>query len=193
MICFGATPTSDKVFTKGISEITKDDFSWAKRLGKTIKLVAVVDNEGGFNARVTPVLLDIKHPLASIRGALNAVVIEGENVNQLVFSGPGAGAAPTASAIIGDVLSACHQINSELSNWSPLRENHHGEKAFEKFRISQQEQDDFVTSPAEVEEGVLECKCGSKRTISFTLQTRSGDEGTSVWARCVECGNKWQA
>ena len=48
-------------------------------------------------------------------------------------------------------------------------------------------------SPAEVEEGVLECKCGSKRTISFTLQTRSGDEGTSVWARCVECGNKWQA
>ena len=132
MICFGATPTSDKVFTKGISEITKDDFSWAKRLGKTIKLVAVVDNEGGFNARVTPVLLDIKHPLASIRGALNAVVIEGENVNQLVFSGPGAGAAPTASAIIGDVLSACHQINSELSNWSPLRENHHGEKAFEK-------------------------------------------------------------
>ena len=69
----------------------------------------------------------------------------------------------------------------------------YGEKAFEKFRISQQEQDDFVTSPAEVEEGVLECKCGSKRTISFTLQTRSGDEGTSVWARCVECGNKWQA
>ena len=69
----------------------------------------------------------------------------------------------------------------------------YGEKKFEKFRISQQEQDDFVTSPAEVEEGVLECKCGSKRTISFTLQTRSGDEGTSVWARCVECGNKWQA
>ena len=123
MICFGATPTSEEVFTKGISEITKEDFAWAKRLDKTIKLVAVVDNEGGFNARVTPVLLDIKHPLASIRGALNAVVVEGESINQLVFSGPGAGAAPTASAIIGDVLSVCHQINNELSNWYPLREN----------------------------------------------------------------------
>ena len=116
MICFGATPVTDAVFTKGISDITKEDFSWAKRLGKTIKLVAVVDNEEGFNARVTPVLLDTKHPLASIRGALNAVVVEGENINQLVFSGPGAGAEPTASAIIGDVLSACHHINSDKSN-----------------------------------------------------------------------------
>ena len=45
MICFGATPVADAVFTKGISDITKEDFSWAKRLGKTIKLVAVVENE----------------------------------------------------------------------------------------------------------------------------------------------------
>ena len=48
-------------------------------------------------------LIDQKHPLASIRGALNAVVVEGENIDQLVFSGPGAGADPTASAIVGDV------------------------------------------------------------------------------------------
>lgn len=136
LLCFGVSPTSDKVFTKGISEITKDDFSWAKRLGKTIKLVAVIENDGGFNARVTPVLLDMKHPLASIRGALNAVVVEGENINQLVFSGPGAGAASTASAIIGDVLSASHLLNSALTNWYPLRENLHGEKTFEKVLSS---------------------------------------------------------
>lgn len=136
MICFGATPTSDEVFTKGISEITKEDFSWAERLGKTIKLVAVVDNAEGFNARVAPFLLDKKHPLASIRGALNSVVVEGEKIDQLVFSGPGAGAAPTASAIIGDVLSACHQLDSNQSNWYPLRENKHGNKDFDNVHSS---------------------------------------------------------
>ncbi len=69
----------------------------------------------------------------------------------------------------------------------------YGDKVFEEVELLQKEQDEFVTTPAEVEEGVLECKCGSKKTISFTLQTRSGDEATSVWARCVSCGSKWQA
>jgi len=69
----------------------------------------------------------------------------------------------------------------------------YGAPVFDEFELLQKEQDEFVTMPAEVEEGVLECKCGSKKTISFTLQTRSGDEATSVWARCVSCGTKWRA
>ena len=117
LLCFGVSPSSDELFTDGISGITKEDFEWAARLGKTIKLVAQIENKNGFNARVHPVLIDNKHPLAAIRGALNAVVVEGKNINQLVFSGPGAGAEPTASAIIGDVLSACHQLNSDQTNW----------------------------------------------------------------------------
>ena len=179
MICFGATPTSEEVFTKGISEITKEDFAWAKRLDKTIKLVAVVENEGGFNARVTPVLLDIKHPLASIRGALNAIVVEGESINQLVFSGPGAGAAPTASAIIGDVLSVCHQINNELSNWYPLRENQHGEKAFEKVLSSW-----FLRLSVADEPGVLAEIAGTlgenSVSIESVIQEGRGDEAELV-------------
>ena len=130
LLCFGVSPSTDGVYTEGISQITKDDFDWAKRLNKTIKLVAQIDNsEDGFNARVYPVLVDNKHPLAAIRGALNAVLVEGENINQLVFSGPGAGAAPTASAIIGDVLSACHQMASNQTNWYPLRSPKTGDKA----------------------------------------------------------------
>ena len=122
LLCFGVSPSADDVFTEGISNVTKEDFDWAKKLNKTIKLVVQIDNDtNGFNARVYPVLVDIKHPLASIRGALNAVLVEGENINQLVFSGPGAGSAPTASAIIGDVLSACHQMSSGQTNWYPLR------------------------------------------------------------------------
>ena len=117
LLCFGVSPSTDDVYTEGISKITKEDFDWAKRLNKTIKLVAQIDNgREGFNARVYPVLVDSKHPLAAIRGALNAVLVEGDNINQLVFSGPGAGAAPTASAIIGDVLSACHQMASNQTN-----------------------------------------------------------------------------
>ena len=137
LLCFGVSPSTDDVYTEGISKITKEDFDWAKRLNKTIKLVAQIDNgQEGFNARVYPVLVDSKHPLAAIRGALNAVLVEGDNINQLVFSGPGAGAAPTASAIIGDVLSACHQLASKQTNWYPLRTPKTGDKAIKDVNSS---------------------------------------------------------
>ena len=62
---------------------------------------------------------------------------------------------------------------------------------FDEIRKEQKEQDDFVENPFEVSEGVLECKCGSNKTISYPLQTRSGDEKTSVYVCCVKCGKKW--
>lgn len=65
--------------------------------------------------------------------------------------------------------------------------------SFRKQRRSQQEEDEFIANPAEVVEGVLQCECGSKRTVQFTLQTQSGDEGTGVWARCVDCKRTWRA
>ena len=151
LLCFGVSPNDDAVFTEGISNITKEDFDWADRLDKTIKLVAQIDsNENGFNARVHPVLIDKKHPLAAIRGALNAVVAEGENIDQLVFSGPGAGANPTASAVMGDVLSACHQLNSDQSNWYPLREYKGENKNFEDVESSM-----FIRLSVKDEPGVL--------------------------------------
>ena len=63
---------------------------------------------------------------------------------------------------------------------------------FQPFIHSLQEEDSFLTSPLEIEEGVLECQCGSKRTISFQRQTRSADEGCTTFAQCVECGKKWR-
>ena len=151
LLCFGVSPSTDDVYTEGISKITKEDFDWAKRLNKTIKLVAQIDNgQEGFNARVYPVLVDTKHPLAAIRGALNAVLVEGDNINQLVFSGPGAGAAPTASAIIGDVLSACHQMASNQTNWYPLRTPKTGDKAIKDVNSSW-----FIRLSVKDEPGVL--------------------------------------
>ena len=151
LLCFGVSPSTDDVYTEGISKITKEDFDWAKKLNKTIKLVAQIDNgQEGFNARVYPALVDSKHPLASIRGALNAVLVEGDNINQLVFSGPGAGAAPTASAIIGDVLSACHQMASNQTNWYPLRTPKTADKAIKDVNSSW-----FIRLSVKDEPGVL--------------------------------------
>jgi len=150
-LCFGVSPKGEAVFTEGISRISKEDFEWALRLDRTIKLIAQIDRtEGGFNARVHPVLIDKKHPLATIRGVLNALVVEGDNIDQLVFSGPGAGPNPTASAIIGDVLSACYQLNSNQLNWYPLRDYKGNNKNFENVESSM-----FIRLSVKDEPGVL--------------------------------------
>ena len=180
LICFGATPDKDNVHTEGISSITKEDFDWASRLNKTIKLVALIDNEGaGFNARVHPVLIDTKHPLAAIRGALNAVVVEGENINQLVFSGPGAGAAPTASAVIGDVLSACHQLSSKQSNWYPLRSRKNDNKNFDDVSSSW-----FIRLSVSDEPGVLASIAGTFSENNVSIESVI-QEGRGVQAELV--------
>ena len=180
LICFGATPDKDNVHTEGISSITKEDFDWASRLNKTIKLVALIDNEGGgFNARVHPALIDSKHPLAAIRGALNAVVVEGENINQLVFSGPGAGAAPTASAVIGDVLSACHQLSSKQSNWYPLRSRKNENKNFDDVSSSW-----FIRLSVSDEPGVLASIAGTFSENNVSIESVI-QEGRGVQAELV--------
>ncbi len=180
LLCFGVSPSTDDVYTEGISEITKEDFDWAKRLNKTIKLVAQIDNgQDGFNARVYPVLVDSKHPLAAIRGALNAVLVEGENINQLVFSGPGAGAAPTASAIIGDVLSACHQMASNQTNWYPLRTPKTGDKAIKDVNSSW-----FIRLSVKDEPGVLAAIASlfgeNNVSIESVIQEGRGDNAELV-------------
>ena len=180
LLCFGVSPNDDAVFTEGISNITKEDFDWADRLDKTIKLVAQIDsNENGFNARVHPVLIDKKHPLAAIRGALNAVVAEGENIDQLVFSGPGAGASPTASAVMGDVLSACHQLNSDQSNWYPLREYKGENKNFKDVESSM-----FIRLSVKDEPGVLAKIAGTfgenNVSIESVIQEGRGDKAELV-------------
>lgn len=180
LLCFGVSPSTEDVYTEGISKITKEDFDWAKRLNKTIKLVAQIDNgHEGFNARVYPVLVDSKHPLASIRGALNAVLVEGDNINQLVFSGPGAGAAPTASAIIGDVLSACHQMASNQTNWYPLRTPKTGDKAIKDINSSW-----FIRLSVKDETGVLAAIASlfGKNNVSIesVIQEGRGDNAELV-------------
>ena len=111
-IAFHTRVTADDVYREGITKITPEDFESAKSLGCTIKLLSICErlttDEGQqrVSARVYPALVPLDHPLASVNGAFNAVVVEAEAAGRLMFYGQGAGGAPTASAITGDLVMA---------------------------------------------------------------------------------------
>lgn len=111
-IAFHTRVTADDVYREGITKITPEDFESAKSLGCTIKLLSICErittDEGQqrVSARVYPALVPLSHPLASVNGAFNAVVVEAEAAGRLMFYGQGAGGAPTASAVTGDLVMA---------------------------------------------------------------------------------------
>ncbi|GAA4474083.1 homoserine dehydrogenase [Enteractinococcus fodinae] len=107
-LAFHSPFTLDQVYTEGIAEISDLDHKAAADAGYVIKLLAIVeelDDPAGVVLRVHPTLLPREHPLAAVRGAYNAVFVEAENAGELMFYGPGAGGAATASAVMGDVTS----------------------------------------------------------------------------------------
>ncbi|RAV12012.1 homoserine dehydrogenase [Mycolicibacterium sp. GF69] len=111
-IAFHTRVTADDVHREGITKVSSADFESAKALGCTIKLLAICERlteDGGqqrVSARVYPALVPLSHPLATVNGAFNAVVVEAEAAGRLMFYGQGAGGAPTASAVMGDLVMA---------------------------------------------------------------------------------------
>jgi homoserine dehydrogenase len=111
-IAFHSRVTADDVYREGITKVTPADFATARALGCTIKLLAICErltNDEGqqrISARVYPSLVPLSHPLAAVNGAFNAVVVEAEAAGRLMFYGQGAGGAPTASAVMGDLVMA---------------------------------------------------------------------------------------
>ncbi|MGA9375060.1 MAG: homoserine dehydrogenase [Mycobacterium sp.] len=111
-IAFHTRVTADDVYREGITKVSAEDFESAKALGCTIKLLAICERlttgkgKHRVSARVYPALVPLDHPLASVNGAFNAVVVEAEAAGRLMFYGQGAGGAPTASAVMGDLVMA---------------------------------------------------------------------------------------
>jgi homoserine dehydrogenase len=111
-IAFHTRVTADDVYREGITGISPADFTSARALGCTIKLLAICeritgsDGQQRVSARVYPALVPLTHPLATVNGAFNAVVVEAEAAGRLMFYGQGAGGAPTASAVTGDLVMA---------------------------------------------------------------------------------------
>ncbi|WP_369391854.1 homoserine dehydrogenase [Streptomyces sp. CG1] len=109
-IAFHTRVRLDDVYREGMTEVTAADFRSAKEMGCTIKLLAICERSqdgASVTARVHPAMIPLTHPLASVRGAYNAVFVESDAAGQLMFYGPGAGGAPTASAVLGDLVAVC--------------------------------------------------------------------------------------
>ena len=112
-IAFGVRIVAGDVYREGISGVTAADIAFAARLGYVVKLLAIAEREAGQVAvRVHPAMLPSSHPLASVRDSFNAVFIEGQAVGELMFYGRGAGGLPTASAVLGDLIDAAHNLRA---------------------------------------------------------------------------------
>jgi homoserine dehydrogenase len=106
-LAFGAAVRLDQVNYEGIERITPDDIAYAAELGLSLKLIGSAERiDGGVAVHVHPVFLYADHPLASVNGSFNAVTIESPAITEITLSGPGAGGVQTASAVLGDVVSA---------------------------------------------------------------------------------------
>jgi homoserine dehydrogenase len=108
-LAFHTRVTMDDVHREGISDVTAAHVASAAERGSVVKLLAICERHEtpdgpAVSARVHPAMIPDDHPLASVRGAFNAVFVESESAGQLMFYGPGAGGAPTASAVLGDLV-----------------------------------------------------------------------------------------
>ncbi|HEY7703969.1 MAG TPA: homoserine dehydrogenase [Acidimicrobiia bacterium] len=133
-LAFGTWVGADNVHREGIEKLQSADLAHARRLGYAVKLLAVADElQGRVVVRVHPAFIPLDHPLAAVRGATNAVFIEGPAVGRLLFSGPGAGGEPTATAVLGDVIDAARELLA-------------GSKVTARIRFGDKEVGDFAKS-----------------------------------------------
>ncbi len=112
-IAFGIPLQFNKAYTEGISKITPSDIQYADTLGYRIKHLGIARrNSNGVELRVHPTLIPASQALANINGVMNAVVAQGDAVGQTMYSGPGAGAEPTASSVIADIIDIARTIDA---------------------------------------------------------------------------------
>jgi len=104
-IAFGIPMQFDKVYTEGISRLTKEDIRYAEELGYRIKLLGITRRTAkGIELRVHPTLIPSKRLIANVEGVMNAILVKGDAVGPTLYYGAGAGAEPTASAVVADLV-----------------------------------------------------------------------------------------
>jgi len=115
-IAFGVPMQFDKVYTEGISKLTGEDIAYAEEMGYRIKLLGITRRTAaGIELRVHPTLIPAKRLIANVEGVMNAVLVKGDAVGATMYYGAGAGAEPTASAVIADLVDVTrmHTADSE--------------------------------------------------------------------------------
>jgi len=126
-LAYGGPVERAAIATEGIDRLQAGDVAYAAQLGYVVKLLAVAQREGEgeplpLDVRVHPTLLPKHHPLAGVHGVNNAILVEGDPVGRVMFYGPGAGAGPTASAVVADILNIAgiRQVGGAEAGLDPL-------------------------------------------------------------------------
>lgn len=115
-LAFGMPLEFERVYTEGISKIESQDLAYAKELGYRIKHLGIARRRGSkVELRVHPTLIPEKRLIANVNGVMNAVVVRGDAVGPTLYSGPGAGSEPTASAVVADVIDIARELAAGCS------------------------------------------------------------------------------
>jgi len=119
-IAFGIPLQFDKVYTEGITQITRDDVDYAETLGYRIKHLGIARKTSeGIELRVHPTLIPARRLIANVDGVMNAVLVKGDAVGPTLYYGAGAGAEPTASSVVADVIDVVRALTSDPENRVP--------------------------------------------------------------------------
>ncbi|MGB8699625.1 MAG: homoserine dehydrogenase, partial [Thermosynechococcaceae cyanobacterium] len=119
-LAFGGRIKLEQVYCEGIRQVSAADIAYAEKLGFVIKLLAIAHRDENtptakLEVRVHPTLLPQSHPLATVNGVYNAILIQGSPLGQVMFFGPGAGAGPTASAVVSDLINVAALLKAGLA------------------------------------------------------------------------------
>lgn len=122
-IAYGIPLQFDNCFTEGISKITREDVEYAEELGYRIKHLGIsARSEKGIDLRVHPTLIPESNMVAKVDGVMNAVAVKGDAVSDTLFCGPGAGAGPTASAVVADIIDIAREIKVAPLSYNTLED-----------------------------------------------------------------------
>ena len=172
-LAFGVPLQFDKVFTVGISEISQDDVVYAEELGYRIKHLGLTRRtENGIELRVHPTLIPNRRLIANVDGVMNAVLVHGDAVGPTLYYGAGAGAEPTASAVVADVIDIARVLTSDPENRVP-------HLAFQSNALS----DDTILAMEEVETAYyLRMKALDRSGVLADVTRILADQGISIEA-----------
>ena len=119
-IGFGIPMQFSAAYTEGISKLTREDIQYAEDLGYRIKLLGVAKRKSnGIELRVHPTLIPTKRLIANVEGVMNAILVKGDAVGQTMFYGAGAGAEPTASAVVADLIDVARTMTADPEHRVP--------------------------------------------------------------------------
>lgn len=182
-ISFNKKVDINKIYREGITKITAQDIKSAKELGYTIKLIAMgqVLENGKIDVRVHPMLVAKKHLLAKVENATNSIMLTGYPVGDLIFTGAGAGAEPTASSVVGDLLVLAAELEASDSPIPQAICNHN--EIADQINIGDTYNEYYIAinasnNPGAI--GVIGTICGKNNiNISTIMQKGTKDDNTA--------------